>query len=66
MKKLTKIFSINARIGSMIELKKEIGNTVVCVPFYNNEVKVNCDGSIEVTEQAFNAHIRFFRTIADC
>jgi uncharacterized membrane protein YvbJ len=65
MIKLTKIFKINANFGDIVEICKEFNNKKVCVPFLKNEVKFE-NGEIFVSEKAFNKHIKFFRTIADC
>lgn len=62
MIRLTKMFKINARFGSIIEIYKNIGNNKIVIPFTDKEVKIDENGYILITEKAFNAHIKFFRT----
>lgn len=65
MKTLTKIFKINASFGSIVELYKNIGNNKVVIPFSSKDIKIDDNGYIMITEKAFNAHKKFFCTIAN-
>lgn len=62
MIRLTKMFKINARFGSIVEIYKNIGNNKVVIPFSSKDVKIDENGYILITLEAFNKHLKFFRT----
>lgn len=62
MNKLTGIFKIHERIGSVVEIVKKIGDKQAVIPVSRNEIKVEKDGSIYVSEKVINSQKWFFKS----
>lgn len=63
MIKTTTIIKVANRIGTMVELVKEINGVKTFCPFQRHEVKVDENGTVLVAEKAYKAKEWFFRRI---
>lgn len=61
MIKTSTIIKVSARIGSMVELVKQIGEIKIhCAGFRRHEIKVDSEGVVLVDEKAYARQKSFF------
>lgn len=63
MIKLTSIFKVSDRFGSIVEIVKTIGNDKVIVPISHKDIKIETNGEIFVNPETIKRLSWFFRKI---